>query len=114
MNIVNTVLWITRKIIAMRHVHASRLPADLSDWEPTMRYYAARMKLREGDVAGLPLLLDLAVLEGPEHSFARAGARRILARMSRMAPHSDIEAFRAWVRTQDRIVDTGLPPAAPI
>lgn len=93
---------------------ASRLPADLSDWEPTMRYYAARMKLREGDVAGLPLLLDLAVLEGPEHSFARAGARRILARMSRMAPHSDIEAFRAWVRTQDRIVDTGLPPAAPI
>lgn len=93
---------------------ASRLPADLSDWSPAMKYYAARMKLREGNVAGLPLLLELAALEDQEHSFARAGARRILARMSRMAPHSDIEAFRAWVATQDRIVDTGLPPAAPL
>lgn len=93
---------------------ASRLPADLSDWEPAMKYYAARMKLREGDVAGLPLLLELAALEGQEHSFARAGARRILARMSRMAPHSDVETFRTWAEAQDRIVDTGLPPAAPL
>lgn len=92
---------------------ASRLPADLSDWTPTMKYYATRMKLREGDLAGLTLLLELAAIEGQEHSFARTGSRRILARMSRMAPHSDIEVFRNWVKTQDRVVDTGLPPAAP-
>lgn len=93
---------------------ASRLPADLSDWEPAMKYYAARMKLREGDVAGLPLLLELAALDGQEHSFARAGARRILARMSRMAPHTEIDVFRTWAEAQDRIEDTGLPPAAPL
>lgn len=93
---------------------AARLPSDLSGWGPAMKYYAARMQLREGNVAGFQLLLELAELEGQEHSFARAGARRILARMSKLPPHGDIEAFRAWVATQDRVVDTGLPPAAPV
>lgn len=92
---------------------ASRLPTDLSDWEPSMKYFAARMKLRASDVGGLQLLLELAALEDEAHSFARAGARRILARLSKLAPHSSIDAFRTWASAQTRIEDPGLPPAAP-
>lgn len=83
---------------------------------PVLDYYAARLLLREGEPAGVQLLirtLDSSIEDEPPQRIvtqARVGARQLLAYMTDTSPYGDPAIWREWARSNPAPKVESLPP----
>jgi len=81
------------------------LPIGYEAWSPNLLYHAARLRVAQGDLGGVDLLLSLA--NGQDAAVA-GQCRLALSRLSGMPPHAEPEALAAWRQRLQAVPARGL------